>query len=120
MTAPTFDLTDHVINGERRAGSGERIDVTNPATGEVIASIPAGTAQDVDDAVAAARRAFGSWSQVPVSERAAVVQRISEGILARRDEIAATISAEMGSPIGFATAVQASLPAFTAAGTAAL
>ncbi|MGZ4574403.1 MAG: aldehyde dehydrogenase family protein, partial [Mycobacteriaceae bacterium] len=96
MTAPTFDLTDHVINGERRAGSGERIDVTNPATGEVIASIPAGTAQDVDDAVAAARRAFGSWSQVPVSERAAVVQRISEGILARRDEIAATISAEMG------------------------
>jgi aldehyde dehydrogenase (NAD+) len=120
MTAPTFDLTDHVIDGERRAGSGERIDVTNPATGEVIASIPAGTVQDVDDAVTAARRAFGSWSQVPVSERAAVVQRISEGILARRDEIAATISAEMGSPIGFATAVQASLPAFTAAGTAAL
>lgn len=120
MTAPTVSLTDHVIDGQRRAGSGERIDVTNPATGVVIASIPAGTAQDVDDAVKAARKAFASWSQVPVAERAAVVQRISEGIMARRDEIAVTISAEMGSPLSFATAVQASLPAATSAGVAAL
>ena len=120
MTAPTVNLPDHVIDGVRRAGSGERIDVTNPATGEVIASIPAGSAQDVDDAVRAARKAFATWSQVPVAERAAVVQRISEGITVRRDEIAATISAEMGSPLSFATAVQASLPAFTSAGTAAL
>ncbi len=117
---PTVHLTEHVIDGQRRAGSGERIEVWNPANGEVLASVPAGTAQDVDDAVRAARRAFAAWSQVPVAERAAVVQRISEGILARREEIAATISAEMGSPIGFATAVQAALPAATSAGVAAL
>jgi len=48
------------------------------------------------------------------------VQRIAEGIMARRDEIAATISAEMGSPLSFATAVRASLPAATPAGVAAL
>jgi len=120
VTAPTVNLTDHVIDGQRRAGSGERIEVTNPATGEVIASVPAGTAQDVDAAVQAARKAFIGWSQVPVAERAAVVQRISEGIISRRDEIAATISAEMGSPLSFATAVQASLPAATSAGVAAL
>ena len=120
MTAPTVNLTDHVIDGQRRPGSGERIDVTNPATGEVIASIPAGTAQDVDDAVRAARKAFATWSRVPVSERAAVVQRISEGIMARSDEIAATISAEMGSPLSLAAAVQAPLPAATSAGVAAL
>lgn len=120
MTAPTVNLTDHVIDGQRRQGTGERIDVSNPATGEVIASIPAGTAEDVDDAVRAARKAFATWSHVPVTERAAVVQRIAEGIMARRDEIAATISAEMGSPLSFATAVQASLPAATSAGVAAL
>nr|WP_206518241.1 aldehyde dehydrogenase family protein [Rhodococcus sp. X156] len=102
------------MDGERRAGSGERIEVTNPATGELLATVPAGTATDVDDAVRAARRVFASWSQVPVAERAAVVRRISEGIAARRDEIAATISAEMGSPIGFATAVQASMPGINA------
>jgi len=51
VTAPTVNLTDHVIDGQRRQGTGERIDVSNPATGEVIARIPAGTAEDVDDAV---------------------------------------------------------------------
>jgi aldehyde dehydrogenase (NAD+) len=120
MTAPTTTLTDHVIDGRGVPGSGERLEVVNPATGAVIASVPAGTAADVDAAVRAARRAFATWSQVPVAQRAAMVQAISEAIAARKEEIAATISAEMGSPIGFATAVQASLPAATSAGVAAL
>jgi len=120
MTAPTTDLTNHVIDGKQVTGTGERLDVANPATGAVIASIPLGTAADVDAAVAAARRAVATWSRVPVAERVAVVRRVSAGIAARRDEIAATISAEMGSPISFATAVQAGLPAATSAGVAAL
>ena len=96
------------------------IDVVNPATEEVIASVPAGTAADVDAAVAAAMAAFAGWSAVPVDQRAAAVSRIAEGLAARRDEIAATISAEMGSPIGFATTVQAGLPVATATGLAGL
>ena len=108
----------HVIGGARVDGAGERIDVLNPATEEVIDSVPAGTGADVDAAVAAARTAFDSWAATPVDERIAVVRRISEGIAKRRDEIAATVTAELGSPIKFATRVQASVPVATSAGIA--
>jgi aldehyde dehydrogenase (NAD+) len=120
MAAPATARTGHVIGGEMLDSAGERIDVVNPATEEVIGSVPVGTAADVDAAVTAAITAFDAWSGTPVSERAAIVRRISEGIAARRDEIAATISAEMGSPITFATKVQASLPAATSGGLANL
>lgn len=120
MAAPVTARTGHVIGGQVIDTATERIDVVNPATEEVIGSVPAGTAADVDAAVSAASAAFASWSTTPAAERAAVVRRISEGIAARRDEIAATITAEMGSPITFATRVQASLPAATSGGLANL
>jgi aldehyde dehydrogenase (NAD+) len=120
MAAPVTVRTGHVIGGRMLDESTDRIDVVNPATEEVIGSVPAGTAADVDAAVAAATEAFASWSATPVAERAALVRRISERLAARRDEIAATITAEMGSPITFATKVQASLPAATSGGLADL
>jgi aldehyde dehydrogenase (NAD+) len=113
-------FTTHWINGRRVAGGGEWIDVTNPATGKVVGTVPAGSAADVAAAVAAARAAFAGWSGTPIEERIAVVRRISEGITARGEEIAATITAEMGSPIGFSRAVQAAVPAATSAGAAAV
>ncbi|HEV8560928.1 MAG TPA: aldehyde dehydrogenase family protein [Actinophytocola sp.] len=118
MAAPTTARTGHVIGGEVIDEAGARIDVVNPATEEVIGSVPAGIAADVDAAVAAAREAFASWSATPVAERTAVVRRISAGVAARREELAATITAEMGSPITFSRKVQASLPAATSGGLA--
>ena len=115
---PTASRTEHVIGGDYVPGSGADIEVVNPATEQVIGSVPAGTESDVDAAVAAARNAFENWSRTPAAERAAVVRRISEGIAARRDEIAATVTAEMGAPITFATQVQASVPVATSAGLA--
>jgi aldehyde dehydrogenase (NAD+) len=120
MVAPVHSRTGHVIAGEIIADATERIDVVNPATDQVIASIPAGTAADVDAAVTAATAAFGSWSATPVAERAEIVSRISSGLAARAEEIAATITAEMGSPITFARRVQAGLPVATSAGIASL
>lgn len=120
MAAPTAYQTGHWIGGEYMAPGTERIEVIDPATGAVAAEIPAGTAADVERAVAAARAAFRGWSATPVEERAAVVQRISDGLAARCDEIADTITAEMGSPITFARKVQATLPRATSAGVAAL
>ncbi|MGQ0572576.1 MAG: aldehyde dehydrogenase family protein [Pseudonocardia sp.] len=122
MAAPTTTTfrTGHWINGERDDGGAERIEVVNPATEEVLAAIPAGTSADVDRAVAAARAAFPAWSDTPVQERAAVVSRLSDGLKARRDEIAATITAEMGSPTTFAQKVQATMPRATSAGVARL
>lgn len=120
MVAPAATRTDHLIGGEYQPGGGDRIDVVNPATEQPVASVPAGTRAEVDAAVAAAMAAFAGWSATPAAERSAAVGRIAEGLAARRDEIAATVTAEMGSPITFATKVQASLPAATSAGLAGL
>ena len=86
------------------------IDVINPATEEVAGRIPAGTAEDVDRAVAAARAAFDSWAATSVDERVKHLIRIQEGLAARHDEMAQAIVSEMGAPLRFATQVQVGLP----------
>ncbi|MCO1582470.1 aldehyde dehydrogenase family protein [Crossiella sp. SN42] len=94
----------------------ELIEVINPATEQVIGSVPAGTAADVDAAVRAAHAAFPAWAATPLAERAELGRRIAAGVAARRDELAKLITAEMGSPISFSTRVQASLPVAVASG----
>jgi len=81
-------------------------DVINPATEEVAGQISLGSSADVDHAVVAARRAFCSYSQTSRDERLALLQRIIEGFEARSDELARTMTAEMGSPITFSNEVQ--------------
>jgi aldehyde dehydrogenase (NAD+) len=120
MAAPTLNSPVHWIDGRAAAGSGETIDVVDPATGATVATVPAGTAADVDQAVQAAQRAFPGWSTTPVAERAAVVQRISDGLKARAAEIAGSITAEMGAPITFSQNVQAGMPIASSASFAAL
>ncbi|ONI77050.1 aldehyde dehydrogenase family protein [Actinosynnema sp. ALI-1.44] len=110
MAAPVTTRTGHVIDGQQLDGGPDTIDVVNPATDEVIAAVPAGTAADVDAAVRAASRAFTSWSRTSVEDRVALLRRIGTELGARRDEMAATITAEMGSPLSFSVNVQASLP----------
>src|SRR2546430_2560590 len=94
------------------AGS-EKIDVVNASTEEVMGRIPQGTPEDVARAVAAARQAFETWSQTPMAERAERLRAIAGGLAARADEIAATISQELGMPIGLSKAIQAGLPTMT-------
>src|SRR5947209_3249732 len=77
------------------SGSGT-IDVIEAATEEPIGRIPSGDEEDVDRAVKAAARAFEGWAATPPVERARFIERIKEGLAARADEIAATISAEVG------------------------
>ena len=91
------------------AGSGT-IEVVNPATEEVIATVPDGTPADVDVAVAAARAAFPGWAATPVEERAKYLSRLQEALGARVEEVARTITSEMGAPARFSQAVQAGLP----------
>lgn len=95
------------INGEWiEPGGCETLDVINPATEEAFATISLGTAEDVDVAVKAAIAAFDSWSQSTVEERLAILGKIVAGIEARTDDLASTISQEMGAPIGFAKTAQ--------------
>jgi aldehyde dehydrogenase (NAD+) len=73
--------------------------VINPATEEVAGLISMGSSKDVDRAVAAARRAFDSYSRSAPSERLALMERILAAYKAHYDEIAQAISIEMGAPI---------------------
>lgn len=99
------------IGGEWRPAATEgTIDVIDPATEQVIARVPAGSALDVDAAVRAARAALPGWAATPPAERAAVLGAARDLLAARREEIAATVSAELGAPPAFATAVHADLP----------
>ena len=84
-------------------------DVVNPATEEIIGSVPMGTPEDVARAVAAARQAFPSWSTTSVDVRAKYLRDIGAALTARYDELVDTISAEVGSPKAFAQMVQAGL-----------
>jgi aldehyde dehydrogenase (NAD+) len=99
------------IGGEWIASTAERsIPVVNPATEEVIATVPDGTVADVDRAVHAARLAFPGWAATPVGERARLLGALRNGIADRQAELAATITAEMGAPTKVATNVQTGLP----------
>ena len=94
------------------AGS-DRIEVINPTTEEAMGSIPEGTAEDVDRAVSAARDAFDGWSQTSRERRAELLGAIAGGLEARGDEIAATVSAELGMPLKLSRRIQAGLPVAT-------
>jgi aldehyde dehydrogenase (NAD+) len=99
------------IDGAWTPSSGTgTIDVFDSTNGDVIATIPAGTAEDVDRAVTAARTAFESWSQTTPEERAKFLTRVGEGLAARMDEIATVVTREAGMPKWLSTIIQAGLP----------
>ena len=101
----------HYIDGEWTQPSSPRlIEVGNAATEETIARVPAGDADDIDRAVRAARAALGSWSALPVDQRCAFLQVISEGLATRAEKIARVITAEVGMPFKLSQRVQAALP----------
>ena len=81
--------------------------VINPATEEAIATISLGTAADADKAVAAAKRAFESYSETAIGERSALLQRITAVYKAKIEEMAEAISLEMGAPTSLSRKAQA-------------
>ena len=90
--------------------SSDVIEVINPATELVIASVPAASTADADAAVTAARAGFDSWSQLSVDERVDFVERIAAKMTERAEEIASVVSSEQGMPMTNARRVQAGLP----------
>ncbi|WP_091918607.1 aldehyde dehydrogenase family protein [Mesorhizobium sp. YR577] len=80
--------------------SGETFETVNPSNGQVIARIAAGGTQDINDAVAAARRAFeGSWSRFTPYERQGVILKLAELIDRDFDELSLLDSMDMGAPL---------------------
>ena len=101
------ELLQHYIDGKWvDSEGGARREVINPATEEPCAVISVGTKADVDKAVAAAKRAFKTWSQTTREERLAVLNRIVEEYKKRGADLAVAMAEEMGAPISFAGTAQ--------------
>ena len=92
--------TGTFIDGQwGEAASGERFDVVNPATEEVIATVADGGEQDALRAIETAGRAQKQWAATAPRERGEVLRRAYELIMDRQDELAAVMTAEMGKPL---------------------
>jgi acyl-CoA reductase-like NAD-dependent aldehyde dehydrogenase len=93
-------VPEMLIGGEwREAAAHEQLEVVNPATEEVVDSVPAGSAEDIELAVATAKRAFAEWSKTDVEKRAAILTTAAELIQANAKNLASTLTAEQGKPI---------------------
>src|ERR1019366_2714506 len=107
------------INGEWvKASSPDTLDVTTSGTGELYATIPVGTVDEPNRAVAAAAAAFTGWSNTSPKERGEFLLRISEKLAERSDDIALTIANEVGMPLMLSKGIQAGLPTMTFADNA--
>jgi acyl-CoA reductase-like NAD-dependent aldehyde dehydrogenase len=111
-TAAELQVRERIfIGGEWVEPSGsEPIEVVNATTEEVMGTVPAGDAADADRAVAAAREAFEGWSRTSREERAGYLSAIADGLGQRAEEIAATISQELGMPLKLSQMIQVGLP----------
>ena len=95
--------TKLLIDGQWVASaSGQQFDTLNPATGEVIARVEEGDLEDVNRAVAAARRAFehGPWRKMSARERGRLLYRLADLMEAHKDELAALETYDNGKPLG--------------------
>ena len=102
------------INGQwADAASGRSFETPNPATGETLARVAEGEAEDIDRAVRAARRAFeeGPWGRMTTSERGRIIWRIGDLILEHLDELAQLESLDNGKPFAVARAADVPLAA---------
>ena len=81
------------------ASDGRRLDVTDPATNTVFASVPDGTAADARAAVDAAHAAFPAWRAVPAKQRAQIIKRWNDLMLAHQEDLGRLISREQGKPL---------------------
>ncbi len=81
------------------ADSGATLDVVNPATGNVIGTVPRGSAADARRAIQAAAEAFPAWARRTAKERAAILRRWHDLMLAHQEDLAALMTAEQGKPL---------------------
>jgi acyl-CoA reductase-like NAD-dependent aldehyde dehydrogenase len=89
-----------LIGGEwRHAAAHQEIEVINPATEDVVDSVPSGSPEDVELAVATAKRAFGEWSRTDVEKRAGILRKAADLIEAHAKELAGILTSEQGKPV---------------------
>src|SRR5918997_3322212 len=96
-TTPSTRLLDNYVAGRWTPATGDdALDVTTPATGETIARVPLSASADLDAAVSAARAALPEWRAVSAIARARKLFELREGLVARSDDLARSVTTEMG------------------------
>jgi acyl-CoA reductase-like NAD-dependent aldehyde dehydrogenase len=116
MTTTETDLRTWVpttrellIDGRLVPGEGPVIEAINPATEQVTARMATASIAQVDQAVAAARRAFPAWAATSPQERSAAIHRLADTFEKHTDRLTASIVNEVGTPAGFAEIMQVKL-----------
>src|SRR5216117_4117621 len=107
IESPTTQLKDPrlfreacYVNGQWvQAASGQSLNVDNPATGEIIGTVPKLSAAETRQAIEAANRAFPAWSKKTAKERAAVLRRWFDLMMANQDDLARLMTIEQGKPL---------------------
>ncbi|HJM44834.1 MAG TPA: aldehyde dehydrogenase family protein, partial [Candidatus Poseidoniaceae archaeon] len=99
------------INGEWVKATGNGIiEVVNPANEKIIGSVPVGSQDDVNAAVIAAKAAFPSWSTTSYEKRMEILNQLSAAIKEKTEDLAQTITAEVGTPIGYSRMAMVGTP----------
>ncbi len=96
---PSLLKINNFVDGEWVAGGAGTITVTNPANGELVATIANGDASDATRAVEAAATAFKSWSRIPAKQRAVLLRNWFNLLMANADDLGAIMTAEQGKPL---------------------
>ena len=99
LTRTELIRSSNFIAGQWTPLTAPRLDVTNPATGAVITSVPDSGAAEARAALDAAHAAFPTWRKVPAKQRAAIIKRWNDLVLAHQDDLGALISLEQGKPL---------------------
>jgi acyl-CoA reductase-like NAD-dependent aldehyde dehydrogenase len=99
MSATATSYSMFVAGEWSQSESDERMEATSPATGETIGTIPQGTREDAQRAIAAANAAAREWAARSVFDRAAACERVATVIEKRRDELAHTLTLDQGKPL---------------------
>lgn len=97
-----IEICSHVAGHRVKSHDDERMDVVNPATAEVIATVPVGDPRDVDDAVAAASRAFDTWAGLSAQDRSRCLMQVAEVIDANAEDLARAETNDNGKPFALA------------------
>jgi len=104
VTAPTRLLDNYVGGAWTPATTDDALDVTNPATGETLARVPLSSSADLDAAVSAARAGLAEWRAVSTIARARKLFELRERLVARQEDLARSVTIEMGKTIADARA----------------
>lgn len=94
-----FDDPYYLTIAGKLVTSADTFEVFNPATGEVLAHAPAASAAQLDEAIAAAKTAFNSWSQLSYDQRQTYLEAYADALQSHRDELARLLTMEQGKPL---------------------